>query len=297
MMHLRIGYVIWGLLSASLCVGQSDSLQGLQSEVFLHPADGFTAFTLKRGEFVYNQSPFTFPLPSWAWWGITDNITAEIDLLPLIGGFFQPPHLPVPSINLRFKLMDPNELIPAVAFETMYQHLWNKVTQSDQPYAIVSRQGNSWYNHLNFSWVLRKNLYLHLSMGLSYTENLYFGSRDTLSRKEKFYARSVSPDVNVSIDYRWKPWMSLHATASQGTTFVYLDNIPRKQQVSYGFRVAPFYKSRYRFLRTFRAEFIGYYIYLPDIDATIQSLLPVFPYFYWQWSIGRNIKSSKTNIN
>ncbi len=273
------------LFFGHLIYGQSDVSNGLQTETLLHPADGFTAFTLKKGEFVYNQSPFTLPFPSWAWLGITDYITAEIDLLPLIGGLFQEPHLPVPSFNFRFKLMEQDKLMPSIAFETMYQHLWNEVIQSEQANAIVSRKGNSWYNHFNLSWKMNNRFYTHLSFGVTYVENLYFSNNDSLKKIEKFYPKSFTPDVNLSFDYRWKPWISLHTTGSYGTTFVYLDNIPRKQQISYGFRVAPFYKNRRGILRTLRAEFIAYYINIPDIKESIASILPIFPYFYWQWTI------------
>ena len=289
-MKIRIVHIFILFVFPAFAFGQSDSLKGLQTEIFLHPADGFTAYTLKKGEFVYNQSPFTLPLPSWAWWGITDNITAEIDLLPLIGGLFQDPHFPVPSLNFRFKLFNQNKLIPSIAFETMYQHLWNKVIQSDQQNAIVTRKGNSWYNHLNFSWKINPKLYTHVSIGATYVENLYFSNNDSLDLIEKFYPQSFTPDFNLSIDYRMKPWISLHATGTYGTTFVYLDNIPRKQQVSYGFRIAPFYKNKRGILRTFRAEFIGYYIHLPDINESIESILPIFPYFYWQWTFKRENK-------
>lgn len=271
-------------LSVSL-FSQSDTLKGIQSDVFLHPADGFTAYTLKKGEFVYNQSPFTLPMPSWAWWGITDNITAEIDLLPLLGGLFQEPHLPVPSFNFRFKLFNQKRIIPAIAFETMYQHIWNENRQSDQENAIVSRKGNSWYNHFNFSWKITSKFHTHLSIGATYAENLFFSNNNSKELIEKFYEKSFSPDFSLSFDYRFKPWVSFNITGSYGTTFVYLDNIPRKQQVSYGFRLAPFYKNKWSFLRTFRAEFIGYNIYMVDINENIQSLLPIFPYFYWQWTM------------
>ena len=282
-MKNRMAYILILFLLSTFVFGQSDTLKALQTETFLHPADGFTAYTLKKGEFVYNQSPFTLPFPSWAWWGITDNITAEIDLLPLIGGLFQKPNLPVPSFNFRFKLLDQEQWIPSIALETMYQHLWNEIIQSDQPNAIVSRKGNSWYNRFNFSWRMNPKLYTHLSMGVTYAENLYFSNNDPVHLIEKFYPKSFTPDINLSLDYRWKPWMSLHVTGSYGTTFVYLDNIPRKQQISYGFRMAPFYKNKWGILRTFRAEFIGYYIHLPDINESIESMLPIFPYFYWQW--------------
>jgi len=286
-MRILLSSIVFTLLQLSIACGQEHELNGLQAETFLHPADAFTAYTLKKGEFVYNQSPFTLPLPSWAWWGISDRITAEIDLLPLIGGLFQEPHWPVPSFNFRFKLGEQKDILPALAFESMYQHLWNTVIQSDRPNAVVSRKGNSWYGHLNFSWKVHSRFYTHLSIGATYVENLYFSNGDTSNLLEKFYPTSWSPDFSLSIDYRAKPWLSLHASGSYGTTFVYLDNIPRKVQLSYGFRVAPFYKSKWGILRTFRAEFIAFYIYLPDVRSSIESFLPIFPYFYWQWRMRR----------
>ncbi len=261
---------------------QSHKLSHLQNEIFLHPSDAFTAYTLKKGEWTYNQPPFLFPLPGWAMYGITDWITMEIDMLPLVGGFFQKPHRPVPSINFRFRLTNQNKRMPAIAFETMYQHLWNEVTQSEKP--TVKRKGNSWFGHINFSWKVFPHFYTHFSTGITYVENLYFHTGDTQQPREKYYFRSLTPDINLSLDYRMRPWISFHLTASYGTTFVYLDNIPHKRQISYGFRVAPFYRSRKAFFRNFRAEFIGFFIFFPDINARIKSLLPIFPYFYWQWS-------------
>ena len=257
----------------------------LQNETFLHPADAFTAYTLPKGEIVYCQSPFTLPLPSWAWWGITDKITAEIDLLPLLGGLFQEPNLPVPSFNFRFALLEQQGIRPAMAFETMYQHLWRSQNQADQENLRVERQGgNSWYNHLNFSWQVKDHLYLHLSAGATYTENLLIENKDSLNYQGQFFKNTINPDLSFSIDWRTKPWLSTHLTTSYGSTFVYLDNIPRKYQISYGFRLAPFYQHRRSFLRNFRAELIGFYMFMPDAGVSIQSFAPVFPYFYWQWN-------------
>jgi hypothetical protein len=271
--------------------GQESEPSNLQTEILLHPADGFTAYTLKKNELVYCQSPFTLPFPSWAWWGITDRITAEIDLLPLIGGLFQEPHLPVPSLNFRFKLAEQDGWRPAIAFETMYQHLWRPQNQSDQENMRVERQaGNSWYNRFNFSWKSQKNLHVHFSAGVTYTENLLIENKDSLNYKGAFFDRTINPDISLSMDWRPKPWLSTHLTTSYGSTFVYLDNIPRKYQISYGFRIAPFYKNKFGILRTFRAEFIGFYMFLPDAGEEIQSVVPIFPYFYWQWTCKRKKK-------
>ncbi len=265
---------------------QDKIISNIQTEVLLHPANGFTAYTLKKGEFIYNQSPFTLPFPSWAWWGITDNITAEIDLLPLIGGFFQEPHLPVPSFNFRFKIKDQKGVSPAIAFETMYQHLWRTQNQSDQSNLRIERQrGNTWFNRFNFSLKNANNLHLHFSAGLTYTENLLIENKDTANYIGEFFPKTINPDVSFSLDWRIKPWLSSHFTSSYGTTFVYLDNIPRKYQLSYGFRLAPFYKNKYGILKHFRKEFIGFYMWLPDAQESIESVVPIFPYFYWQWTL------------
>ncbi len=264
--------------------GQDTTRIGLQSEILLHPADGFTAYTLKKNEFVYAQSPFTLPMPSWAWWGITDNITAEIDLLPLLGGFFQEPYLPVPSFNFRFKISDQQSIKPSIAFETMFQYLWRTQNQFDQSNLRIEREGSSWFNRFNFSWQTRGDLHFHISTGLTYTQNLLIENKDPLNYNGRFFERTINPDLSLSLDWRPKPWLSSHLTTSYGTTFVYLDNIPRKYQVSYGFRVAPFLNKESGFLQTLRAELIGFYIWMPDAKEEIESLVPIFPYLYWQWT-------------
>jgi len=271
-----------------------DSLAGIQNDIMLHPADAFTGYTLKKNEFVYNQSPFTLPLPSWAWWGITDKITMEIDLLPLVGGFFQEPHLPVPSFNFRFKLNEAINKQPQLAFETMFQYLWQTQNQSDLEELFVERQGGwSFFNRINASGKLGRKTFIHSSAGITYTQNLLVHNNDSMNYVGKFFKHTINPDFSLSIDYRWRPWISTHFTSSYGTTFVYLDNIPRKYQLSYGFRVAPFYQSRFGILRCFRAELIGLYIYMPDSKSAIKQELPIFPYFYWQWTLKKKTESQK----
>lgn len=282
------------IINCAFCLEQNDSLRGLQNDIYLHPADGFTAYTLKKNEFVYNQSPFTLPLPSWAWWGITDKITCEIDLLPLLGGFFIEPHLPVPSLNFRFKLFDQDRWKPTIAFETMYQHLWRTQNQLDNPNLIIERQsGNSWYNRFNFSWEVKRKLHIHFSAGMTYTENLFIANKDSIQYKSRFFKCTFNPDISMSFDWRPKPWISFHLTTSYGTTFVYLDNIPRKYEICYGFRVAPFYGLKWKILNSFRMEFAAFRFDFTDVNASVQSLIPLFPYLYWQWTCEHKKKNSK----
>lgn len=188
--------------------------------------------------------------------------------------------------------MEQNGRNPAMAFETMYQHLWLTQNQLDQENLRVERQGgNSWYGRFNFSWKTNKNLYLHFSAGVTYTENLLIENKDTINYQGEFFNQTINPDVSLNIDWRMRPWISTHLTTSYGTTFIYLDNIPRKYQVSYGFRLAPFYKNKHGILRTLRAEFVGFYMWFPDAQEKLESVVPIFPYIYWQWTF----KSKKKN--
>lgn len=263
----------------------ADSLRGLQNDIYLHPVNSNTAYTLRKLEFVYNQAPGTLPFPSWAWIGITDWLTAEIDLLPLVGGLFVEPHWPVPSFNFRFRLQRQQGWKPALAYETMFQYLYRDIDQSSNPYFATWRRDASWYNRVNASWQIGARFHVHASAGCTYAGYLRLENKDSLNRTEKIFRNRITPDASLGLDFRF-PWISLHTTVSYGTTFNYLDNVPRKFEVMYGVRVAPFWKNRFGFLRCFRMEWVGFYDSFPDINAS--AYVPIFiPYFYWQWTIGK----------
>lgn len=262
-------------------VRSSDTLYGLQNETYLHPLNSNTAYTLKKGEASYNQAPASVPLPSWGWIGLTDWLTAEIDFLPLVGGLFTKPNLPVPSFNFRFRLAHQNKLKPALAYETMVQYLYNEFNQTKAPTFAVHRNKGSWYNRVNASWKIKRRFHVHLSAGFTFAQYLKLVNTDSLHPMEKVFRNKLSPDVSLGLDYRLRR-ISFHITTSYGTTFNYIDNVPRKFEVMYGVRIAPFYKSRFGILKSFRIEWAGFYNAFPDIQA--KAYVPLFiPYFYWQW--------------
>lgn len=267
--------------SDSIKEKQINSPNGLQSDIYLHPLNSNTAYTLKKGECVYNQAPASLPLPSWGWIGITSWLTAEIDFLPLIGGLFVKPNLPVPSFNFRFRLSHQNKLLPALAFETMFQYLYNEFDQSSNPFFATNRKYSSWYNRLNASWKVKSNLYIHASIGCTFAQYLKLINKDSSNHKEQLFEKQLTPDFSIGIGYRLKR-ISFHLNTSYGTTFNYIDNVPRKFELMYGVRIAPFYKNKYGFFRTFRVEWAGFYNKFSDINA--YAFVPVFiPYFYWQF--------------
>lgn len=264
-------------------IGPTNTLSGLQNDIFLHPLNSNTAYTLKKGECVYNQAPASLPIPSWGWIGITDWLTAEIDFLPLVGGLFIKPHLPVPSFNFRFKIRNQKKCIPALAYETMFQYLYVEFDQSTNPYFATWRKKGSWYNHLNASWKIKSRFYIHATIGCTYAQHLRLVNKDSTNFIQQTFDNKLTPDLSIGLDYRLKR-ISFHLNTSYGTTFNYIDNVPRKFEIMYGIRLAPFYKNKFGILRTFRIEWAGFYNAFPDIKAKVY--VPIFiPYFYWQWTI------------
>ena len=277
--RVRIAVVISAILASA-----SARAEGLETEALLHPLDGFTAYTLKQGELVYCQSPLTLPLPSWAWVGVTDWLTAEVDLLPLIGGFFVEPHRPVPSFNFRFRLRDGGVRGISLALETMWQHLWLPTTQEDSPHVRVERDGSQVWARLNVSIPVTPAFRIHASAGATYAHSFEVTDNDPEMPRGRRYIDKVSPDASLALDYRFRPWMSWHATASMGVTFVYSDNQPRKLEAGYGMRIAPFLHSSYGILSNLRAELAAFVTHHPASGTGYFLPVPIFPYLYWQWN-------------
>ncbi|MBI3136368.1 MAG: hypothetical protein HYZ14_16960 [Bacteroidetes bacterium] len=267
-------------------IGQGDSLSGLQTDNMLHPADGFTAQTLKKNEFVYYQ-PLLFienPSPIWFSWGITNKLTAEVDLSAIIHGVSeeQPRFLPV--INLRYKFRDQQQWVPAIAAETMFEHLgwgWNSYGGNFAPTPLTSHNRIGWSARVNMGWALRKKFNIHTSLGASYTEELFMA--DDSGNVTSFY-RTVNPDFSATADWRPLPWLSTHLSLSYGVTSLFVDHIPRKYQVAYSFRFAPFHKRKWGILRTFRVELGAFYCYFPDTQRDFQVMVPLITSVYWQWT-------------
>jgi hypothetical protein len=259
--------------------------RGLYDDIMLHPGDSFTAYTLKKGDFIYNQAVVSIPLPSWAWWGITDRLTAEIDLLPLIGGLFIEPHLPVPSFNFRYKLRDHVNGGPAFAVEAMLQREWRPFDEQLSPESTVHivRDGTSIFARLNMSQILTPKLRVHASLGATWAHSILIENNNVDVKFGRSFSNLVSPDASLSLDWRFSPRFSLHLTGSYGTTFVYLDNIPRKTEFTYALRVAPFYQAKRFFFREMRVEGAAFFFYFQDAKEWLALPIPIFPYLYWQW--------------
>lgn len=269
----------WQILFA-----QSDTTKSLINETMLHPADAFTGYVYKKGEWGYNQA--LTPYPSWAWWGITDKITAELDLEAWLGG--------VPSFNFRIGILKQKDFIPTIAYETMFQYLNRE--DFDQfhnlDYLNVSRNGLNWYNHINMSWKVGSKYHIHLSGGATYAEYLQISNNDSLNYVGKEFKDLVSPDFSLAFGWRFKDWISFHSSVSYGSTFLYADNIARKQQFVLATRIAPFVKSKKGFFNSFRFELAFLYANFPDAN---QSIAGPIGFLYWQWDWSKENRQKRKN--
>lgn len=246
----------------------------LLDETFLHPLDGFTAYTLRAGEVLYAQP--AAPVPGWAQIGVTDELTVEVDLTALVGGFFQAPYAPVPSENIRYRLTD------HVAVEVMGQYLWRTFRQEDLDHLLVERKGFGGFAHVNASFPLGGGVTLHGSAGVSFQHEFRIANKDM---RDVTFHDHFDPDGSLAIDWRIARWLALAASASYGSTFVYSDVQPRKWQFTYGPRFAPFIGLRPGILRDLRIELTAIAIYRPDIQELAAVYIPFFPYVYWQWRL------------
>ena len=245
--------------------------QSLLIETFLHPGDAATAYTYQKGEWSYHQA--ITPYPSWAWWGISDRLTVELDFEAWLGG--------VPSLNLRYGIFKRESSKLALAYETMLQYLPREIDQFENlDFLRVARRDLSWYHHFNLSWDFSRIWRIHLSGGFTWANYLQFSQSNMETGDDKIFEKLTSPDISLALDWRPDHWMGCFVTGSYGSTFLYADNIPRKLQLGLATRMAPFLNNRKGFLRAFRFELAFIHVHFPDVRAYFSGPIG---FIYWTW--------------
>lgn len=282
------------LITPCFIFGQADSTRKtnpLNDDAYLHPIDCVTPYTLKKGEFIYAQSIQTLPFPSWGFIGITDKLTAQIDLLPWIYGAFSELKKPIPSFNLRYRFNEQRGWIPTIGVEAMFVHFWDTLQRFNTPSLTVWENGSYFHFKPSIGYNIQNQFYINASVGVDYIGELILQNNDSLNFQTKTFTKSWNPNFSIGLDYRPSKWISYHIGYTYGSTLTFLENVPRKHQLTYGFRVAPFYKNRFGILRNLRVELLAINGFFPDIEAQQIFPIPIFPYIYWQWS--RNKKKQK----
>ncbi len=267
--------------NALFSLAQSDAAYSnpIDDDTYLHPVDGMTPYALEKGEWFYAQSLQTLPAPGWAFIGLTERLTLQLDFTPLLGGIFFEPHYPIPSASMRYQIGKQKKILPALGLEVQFFHLWDTLKRFDvQDYTLYQR---GTYFHLKTTYGYRFNAF-HVdgSIGLDYANDTWWNKDGTMVSRP---ASKINPNFSFGMSWRASKWISYHLAFTYGSTLTYFENVPRKTQFNYGMRMAPFYKNRRRILRNMRIELVSINAWFPDIGAYSGIPLPIYPLFYWQW--------------
>ena len=165
----------------------------------------------------------------------------------------------------------------------MFVYFWDRFQRFETPALSVWENGTYFHLKSTVGYRIKDEWDINLSVGVDYIGELILQNNNALNFQTKTFTNSWNPNFSLGIDYRPSDWISYHIGYSYGSTLTYLENVPRKRQFNYGFRIAPFYKSPFGILRNLRIELVAINGYFPDIDAKQSFPIPIFPYFYWQW--------------
>ncbi len=267
----------------------------LHEDVYLHPVDAITPYTLKKGQCIYGQPFIAFPFPGWAFIGITDRLTAQLDLTPWTFGPFTELKKPIPSFNFRYRFNEQKNNVPTIGVETQFVYFWDTLQRFSSKTLTVWENGAYFHFKPTFGYQWKKKHYLNFSVGIDYIGGLIMKNNDSLQPYTASFVKQWNPNYSIGYDFRPSKWISFHIGYSYGATFSYLENVPRKHQINYGFRLAPFYKNKAGFLRCMRFEILAINGYFKDIHAWQSFNIPVYPaYVYWQWDMKWRKKSKNT---
>lgn len=172
----------------------------LHDDVYLHPIDAITPYTLKKGEWIYAQSIQTLPFPSWAFYGITDKLTTQIDLLPWIYGSFSNLKKPIPSLNLRYRFNEQKGAIPTIGIEAMFVHFWDTLERFNTPTLTVWENGSYFHLKPSFGFNFNDKYYVNVSAGVDYIGELILQNNDSLNFQSKTFQKSWNPNFSIGFD-------------------------------------------------------------------------------------------------
>ena len=172
----------------------------------------------------------------------------------------------------------------------MFVHFWDTIQRFETPTLTVWENGSYFHFKPSIGYNIKNEFYVNASVGIDYIGELILQNNDSLNFISKSFTKSWNPNFSLGFDFRPSKWISYHIGYTYGSTLTFLENVPRKHQITYGFRMAPFYKNKLSILRNLRIELLAINGFFPDIDAQQIFPLPVFPYFYWQWTRKKKVK-------
>lgn len=265
-------------LAIFFCIATIAKAQDLRTEPSINQGDIPTADVFRKGEWSYNQ-PLLFS-PGWMRWGVTDRFTMQYDLMAWLGG--------LPDMNVRYALWEQKENSPRLALEGMY--LWfskdndvlDDLNKNDK-HLLIHREGSAGFLKLNGSFPVSTAWIFYWSVGASYSERYVVANQNRADNYRQRFTALWDPTATLGCEYRPSAAWAFHSSVSYGETVLFQENRPRKQQLVYGFRSAPWLDSKSAFLHNLRFELNSISVYFRDAHEGRSTGIPIVPYVYWQW--------------
>lgn len=250
----------------------------LRTEPSLNQGDIPTGDVFRKNEWSYNQPPLL--APGWMRWGVTDRLTVQLDFMAWLGG--------LPDINLKYALLDPANHNLKLAWETMYLYFDAKKENlkdlnDDDEHLFSQRNGSAGFTRINGSFNITETWLMHLSAGVSYSEYYRISSEHRTVLRGRTFRALWDPTAAIGIENRPNARWAFHGGISYGETFVFQENRPRKLQLVYGFRWAPWLEESAAWRKNFRLEVDSVNLLFPDANEGRATIIPVIPFVYWQW--------------
>ena len=158
----------------------------------------------------------------------------------------------------------------------MFVHFWDTLQRFETSSITMWENGSYFHFKPSIGYQIKDKWDVNLSVGVDYIGELIMKNNDSLNSQTKNFTNSWNPNFSIGIDYRPSNWISYHLGYTYGSTLTYLENVPRKHQLTYGFRIAPFYKNKFGLLRNMRIELLAINGFFPDINAKQIFPVPVF---------------------
>ncbi|MCH2233588.1 MAG: hypothetical protein MK078_04985 [Crocinitomicaceae bacterium] len=109
---------------------------------------------------------------------------------------------------------------------------------------------------------------------------LIMENKDTTNPVKASFTKTWNANFSFGFNYRPNKWISYHFGYTCGATLAFLENVPRKHQITYGARIAPFHKAKWGLFRCMRIELLAINGFFPDINAQQIFPITVYPYIY-----------------
>ncbi|MEO0151731.1 MAG: hypothetical protein ABIL89_02135 [candidate division WOR-3 bacterium] len=164
----------------------------------------------------------------------------------------------------------------------MFVYFWDILKRFETSTMTVWEKGAYFHFKPSLGYKIDQ-LFVNFSLGVDYIDEMILQNNNVNSFQIKIFLKTLNPNYAIGLDYRPSKWISYHLAFNYGSTLTFLENVPRKIQITYGFRVAPFYKNKWSILRNLRVELVAINAYFPDVNAKEIFPIPIYPYLYWQW--------------